>query len=138
VESVKVADLLADLGDRADRLRFVLRDRDDKFAASFDAVFAAEGIEVIKTPPRTPVANAYAERFVRTARTECLDWMLIWNRRHLERVLSTYVEHYNRARPHRGVQLETPIPLPAPVDPTAPIQRIDLLGGLVHEYRRAA
>jgi hypothetical protein len=130
--------LCADLGDRAGSLRFLVRDRDDKFVAGFDAVFAAEGIEVIKTPPRAPVANAYSERFVRTARAECLDWVLIWHRRHLERVLSAYVEHYNEARPHRGIQLEVPIPRPVPAEPTGPVERIDILGGLVHEYQRAA
>jgi hypothetical protein len=71
-------------------------------------------------------------------RTECLDWVLVWNRRHLERVLATYVDHYNTGRPHRGIQLEAPIPGPAAVDLTRPIERIDVLGGLVHEYRRAA
>jgi putative transposase len=84
------------------------------------------------------VANAYAERFVRTARTECLDWVLIWNRRHLERVLSAYVGYYNDAWPHSGTQLQAPIPGPAPAGPAGPVQPVDLLGGLVHEYRRAA
>jgi putative transposase len=130
--------LLGDLGGRAGRLRFLIRDRDGKFAAGFAVVFAAEGAEVLKTPPRAPKANAYAERFVRTVRAECLDWVLIWDRRHLERVLSAYVEHYNTGRPHRGVHLEAPIPRPVSADPRAPIRRIDVLGGLVHEYRRAA
>lgn len=130
--------LVADLGGRAGGLRFLIRDRDDKFVAGFDAVFAAEGIEVIKTPPRAPVANAFSERFVRTARAECLDWVLIWNRRHLERVLSAYVKHYNGARPHRGIQLEVPIPRPVPAELTGPVERVDILGGLVHEYQRAA
>jgi putative transposase len=95
-------------------------------------------VRVIKTPVRVPVANAYAERWVRTVRSECLDWVLVWNRRHLERVLSAYIEHYNTGRPHRGIQLEAPIPGPAVADRTGPIERIDILGGLVHEYRRAA
>jgi transposase InsO family protein len=129
--------LLADLGERAARVRFLIRDRDTKFTASFDAVFAGEGAEVIKTPPRAPRANAYAERFVRTVRAECLDWVLVWNRWHLRRVLSVYIEHYNTGRPHRSIQLEAPLP-PAAADPTAPIRRIDVLGGLVHDYRRAA
>jgi putative transposase len=77
-------------------MRFLIHDRDSKFSASFEEVFRSEGIEVIHTPIRAPQANAYAERFVRTIRAECLDWLLIIGRRHLERVLRTYVAHYNR------------------------------------------
>jgi len=87
--------LLMDLGERTDRFRFLVRDRDAKFSAGFDAVFAAAGVEVLRIPPRTPTANAYAERWVRTVRAECLDWILIVNRRHLNRVLTTYLAHYN-------------------------------------------
>jgi putative transposase len=129
--------LLADLGEPAGRVRFLIHDRDTKFTASFDAVFTSENADVIKTPARAPRANAHAERFVRTVRTECLDWVLIWNRWHLRRVLSIYIAHYNTGRPHRSIQLEAPVP-PATADPTAPIRRIDVLGGLVHDYRRAA
>src|SRR5437879_4613511 len=125
------------LGERAARVKLLVRDRDAKFVASFDAAFAADGVRVVKTPVRAPQANAYAERWVRSVRAECLDWILIWNRRHLARVLSTYVGHYNRARPHRGIGLEAPVaPDKLPVH-TGPIERVDVLGGLIHEYQRA-
>jgi len=107
-------------------------------------VFCAAGIETVKIPPRAPRANAYAERWVRTVRSECLDWTLVWNRRHLQRVLTGYLEHYNTGRPHRGIALEVPVPVGTlrPVepftDPHARIERVDVLGGLIHEYRRAA
>jgi putative transposase len=134
--------LLMELDEHADRFRFLIRDRDAKLTAAFDAVFAAAGIEVVKIPPRAPKGNAFAERWVRTVRTECLDWLLIWNRRHLERVLTVYVEHYNTARPHRGIHLGLPAaqgePTPATVAQIERIERVDVLGGLVHEYRHAA
>ena len=134
--------LLMDLAGHADRFRFLIRDRDGKFTAAFDAVFAAAGIEVVKIPPRAPKANAFAERWVRTVRTECLDWLLIWNRRHLENVLTSYVRHYNTARPHRGLQLCVPAtdsePEPANLAEIRRIERVDILGGLIHEYRHAA
>jgi putative transposase len=131
--------LLMELDDRATRFRFLIRDRDTKFTATFDAVFADAGIDVVKTPPRAPRANAYAERWVATARAECLDWILIRNVSHLQRVLTIYTEHYNRRRPHRSLDLQPPIPSdqPQPVC-DGPIQRVDVLGGLIHEYQRAA
>jgi transposase InsO family protein len=134
--------LLMDLDEHARRFRFLIRDRDAKFTAAFDAVFAAAGVETVKIPPRAPRANAYAERWVRTVRTECLDWTLIWNRQHLQRVLTRYLEHYNTSRPHRGIDLEIPVPAPVATVTTLPaagrIERVDVLGGLIHEYRRAA
>ena len=96
------------LGERTARLKRLVRDRDATFVASFDAALGADGVRVVKTPVRAPRANAYAERWVRSVRDECLDWILIWNRRHLERVLSAYVDHYNLARPHRGHQPRGP------------------------------
>jgi len=104
--------LLMDLAEHAHRFRFLIRDRDAKFTTAFDAVFAAAGTEVIKIPPRSPKANAYAERWVRTVRTECLDWLLIWNHRQLHRVLTAYLQHYNTGRPHRGINLDVPVPAP--------------------------
>jgi putative transposase len=105
-------------------------------------VFAAAGVETVKIPPRAPRTNAYAERWVRTVRRECLDWMLIWNRRHLQHVLARYLQHYNTGRPHRGIDLGIPAPAPVPTMPTRQaagrVERVDVLGGLIHEYCRAA
>jgi putative transposase len=125
--------------DRRGPVRFLIRDRDAKFAGSFDAVFAAEDVRVIRTPIRSPQANAFAERWVRTARSECLDWLLILNRRHLARVLRTYVDHYNRARPHRGLGLATPADRwrRPPLEIVPDVRRRDRLGGLLHEYEAA-
>jgi transposase InsO family protein len=130
--------LAMELGERTLQVKLLVRDRDTKFVASFDAAFAADGVRVVKTPVRAPRANAYAERWVRSVRAECLDWVLIWDRRHLERVLATYVDHYNRARPHRGLGLEVPAVTDEVSLRTGPIERVDVLGGLIHEYRRAA
>jgi hypothetical protein len=119
---------------------FLIRDRDSKFTRDFDAVFASEGIRVIKTPVQSPKANAIAERFVGTIRRECLDWLLILNRRHLERVLREYTEHYNTHRPHRSLELVPPAAVARkdPVGRSGKLMRRDRLGGLIHEYRYAA
>jgi hypothetical protein len=117
---------------------FLIRDRDSKFVTSFDEVFASEGTTVIKTPVRSPQANAYGERFVGTARRECLDWVLIFGRVHLGRVLGDFISHYNTTRPHRGLEMDAPVPLHFPTDTTSEVERVDRLGGLIHEYRRAA
>ena len=110
-----------------------------KFSGAFDEIFRSEGINVIHTPVSAPQANAYAERFVRTVRAECLDWLLIIGRRHLETVLRIYTAHYNRARPHRGLALLSPDPTKAePPASGEEIKRRDRLGGLIHEYHRAA
>jgi putative transposase len=103
-------------------------------AAPSNEIFRSEGITVIETPIRAPQANAYAERFVRTVRAECLDWLLIIGRRHLERVLRIYIAHYNSERPHRGLALRPPDPAPTAGPPdTGKIGRRDRLGGLIHE-----
>jgi len=89
-------------------VRFLIRDRDSKYSGPFDETLRSEGIRIVKTPVRAPQANAIAERFVRTVRSECLDWLLILNRRHLESVLRIYVDHYNRERPHRALERRPP------------------------------
>jgi putative transposase len=119
--------------------RFVSHDRDAKFTAAFDQIFRTDGAKVILTPFQAPRANAYAERFVRTARVECLDWLAILGPRHLERVLASFVEHYNHQRPHRALALCRPVPLePQPPPTTGTVKRRDRLGGVLHEYYRAA
>jgi len=123
------------------RFGFLIRDRDAKFTRSFDAVFASEGIQVVKTPVRAPKANAVAERFLGTARRECLDWLLIVNRRHLEHVLRVYVDHYNAHRPHRSLGLTPPAAIgskPPVCSSSRELKRLDRLGGLIHEYSYAA
>lgn len=121
-------------------VRFLIRNRDSKFVADFDDVFRADGAKIIRTPVQAPKANAHSERWVRTAREDCLDWLLIVGARHLERVLAIYVRQYNQARPHRSLELKVPDPKPRPdhVDAMSRLQRQDLLGGLLHEYEPAA
>lgn len=122
-----------------ERMRFLIHDRDSKFTSAFDEVFRSEGMKVIQTPIRAPQANAFAERFVRTVRGECLDWLLILSRRHLERVLRIFLAHYNNERPHRGLALPPPESADIAGQPTVgEIERRDRLGGLIHEYHRAA
>jgi putative transposase len=115
---------------------FLIRDRDGKYTRAFDEVFVSEGARVIKTPVRAPRANAFAERFVRTVRHEVLDLTLVFGTRHLDRILRRYAEHYNAQRPHRGLDLRTPAGASErPISADAPrVRRIDVLGGLIHEY----
>jgi len=132
--------LMIALGGRADRFRFLVRDRDTKFTASFDAVFADAGIKVLRSPPRAPKANAYAERWVSTIRRECLDRMLIFNERQLVHVLSEYERHYNTHRPHRALDQHSPIAADVERPPRTggTVQRTQVLGGLINEYQQAA
>jgi transposase InsO family protein len=132
--------LLMNLGERADSFRFLVRDRDAKFTAVFDTVFAAAGIEVLTTPVRAPRANAYAERWVGTVRRELLDRMLIFGRRHLQSAMTEYVDHYNSHRPHRSLGQGPPLgPAPPPAAVAGGrIVRRDRLGGLIGEYSQAA
>jgi putative transposase len=130
------------LCERPTPARFLIHDRDSKFGRAFDDVFKSEGVEIIRTPFRAPQANAFAERWVGTVRRDCLDWLLIVSCRHLERVLRIYVDHYNAHRPHRALKLTPPISRSrlhlAGSHSTTRIQRRDRLGGLIHEYARAA
>jgi putative transposase len=126
------------IGTDLTRFELLIRDRDSKYTAAFDDVFTTEGIRVIRTPLRAPRANAFAERFVRTVRHECLDWTLIHGRRHLYLVLDEYLEHYNRHRPHRGLDLRPPQPRPDREPTSCAITRRPRVGGLINEYHRAA
>jgi putative transposase len=130
--------LLIELADRVGRFRFLLRDRDTKFTDAFDAVFAGEGIRVLRTP--VPRANAYAERWVGTVRREVLDRMLIFGCRQLRSVLAEYANHYNLHRPHRALGQAPPLQPGEPVvlAPPGRVVRRDRLGGLIHEYAQVA
>jgi len=131
-------DVLWELEAAGCRPRVLVRDRDATFAPAFDAVFVGHGAIVVRTPVRAPQANAFAERWVDTVRRECLDWLLIAGERHLLHVLREYVDHYNRARPHRSRRLLAPLARAQPVVPASMVIRRDRLGGLVHEYEAAA
>ncbi len=131
--------LLMNIGDRIGSFRFLIRDRDAKFTSAFDEIFASEGLTTVKTPPRTPRANCYAERWIRTARAECTDRILIYGEQHLRSVLGQYADHYNRHRPHQSRQQRPPdqddqtsVPL------NLPVQRRKVLGGVINEYYQAA
>ncbi|MCJ7700792.1 MAG: integrase core domain-containing protein [Anaerolineales bacterium] len=122
------------LSDREKPLRFLIHDNDRSFCPSFDAVFESEGWHVINTPVKAPNANAFAERWIRSAREECLDLILIFNAVHLRRVLIEFVEYFNAARPHQGIHQQSPIPYATPSSGT--IQRRNVLGGIIHDYFR--
>ena len=132
--------LLMDLDDAGHQFRFLIRDRDAKFTAAFDAVFTASDIRVIKSPVRAPRANAIAERFVGSIRRELLDRILIINQQHAVSVLREYEHHYNDHRPHRTLGQAAPLrPLPRPkTSQPSDIRRRDRLGGLLHEYQQVA
>src|SRR5450755_562652 len=125
--------------DRTRSFRFLIRDRDAKFTGAFDEIFASEGVKIVKIPPQTPRANCYAERWIRTARADCTDRMLIYDERHLRSVLCGYADHYNRHRPHQSRQQRPPdqeIQTTAPLN--LPVRRRTVLGGMISEYYQAA
>jgi transposase InsO family protein len=129
----------AALGERAGAFRFLIRDRDSKFTATFDVVFASEGIEIKKSAPRCPKMNAYAQRWVKTVRAECTDRMLIADQRHLHVLLTVYTQHYNAGRAHRSLALRAPDDDPSVIPfPAHRITRNKILGGLINEYEPAA
>jgi transposase InsO family protein len=135
--------LMMDLGERARQFRFLIRDRDTKYTAVFDEVFTTEGIEVLRSPPQAPRANAYAERWVRTVRRECLDRILIYNPWHLLATVGEFVAHYNEHRPHQSRHQRPPNAADTPPTPvvdlaTARIRRRKILHGLINEYSQAA
>jgi len=135
----RARNLLMDLEERSHRFRFLIRDRDTKFTASFDALFTGAGIDVVRTPPQCPQANAIAERWVGTARRECTDRLLIVSERHLTTALTTYAEHFNTHRPHRSLGQHPPDPPPVFIPtPGSTVRRTRILGGLINEYRNAA
>jgi transposase InsO family protein len=131
--------LLMDIGERAERFKFLIRDRDSKFTTAFDEVLAGHGARIIKTPVRSPQANSFAERYVGTLRRECLDHLLIHGQQHLRQVLAEYAQHYNEHRPHQAQEQRPPLHEPGqPIDLIARINRRHAVQGLISEYRRAA
>ena len=127
------------IADRLENVRFLVRDRDAKYSGPFDEVFLSEGVRIVKTPVRAPRANAFAERWVRTARRECLDHVLILGRRHLERVLREFIAHYDAERPHRGLRFACPSsPNSSSPGRVGTARGRDRLAGLIHEYYREA
>ena len=131
--------LVMDRGDRTEAFHFLIRDRDARFTTAFDEIFASAGLKIMMTPPRTPRANCYAERWIRTARAECTDRMLIYDERHLRSVLGEYAGHYSRHRPRQSRQQRPPdqeTQTAAPLN--LPIQRRTVLGGVISEYYQAA
>lgn len=119
-------------------MHFLIHDRDSKFTRSFDIVFKSERLKIIRTPYRAPNANAFAEHWVRTVREGCLDKLIIINQRHLRQVMLDYTSYYNTARPHQGIEQRLPVSEDRSVSGSGPIICRDVLGGIIHDYQRAA
>jgi transposase InsO family protein len=133
------SNLLMDVGERATRVRFLIRDRDSKFTSAFDQVLAGNGTRIITTPTRSPQANSFAERYVGTLRRECLDHLLIYGEQHLRQTVTEYARHYNEHRPHQSREQRPPLHNPGEaIDVTARIDHRQVVHGLINEYRRAA
>jgi transposase InsO family protein len=136
--SQQARNLTWELQERASQAKFLICDNDKKFPYAFEHVLAAEGVRVIRTPLQAPKANAYAERWVGSARRECVDWLIIRDRRQLERVLEEYVDHYNNERPHRGLQFHPPNGHLHGPGAAGAISCRARLGGRLREYSRGA
>jgi hypothetical protein len=122
---------------RKNEFHFLIHENDTKFTDKFDAVFLSEGLHVIRTPYQAPNANAFAERWIRTIREECLDYILILNEVHLRNVLREYVEgYYNSARPHQGISQSMPLS-PGRLVSSGAVKKRQVLGGIIHDYYRA-
>ncbi len=126
-----------ELQEREEAMRYLIHDHDKKFPIAFDSVFEAEGVEIVDIPYQAPNANAFAERWVRTVRQECLDKIIILNERHLHKTLQEYVAYYNARRPHQGLNQDSPLGL-GPVTQEGPIQHRNVLGGIIRDYYREA
>jgi putative transposase len=126
-----------ELEERDPAIRCLIRDNDTKFTVTFDTVFRSEGIDIIRRPYRAPNANAFAERWVRTVRDECLNKLLIINQVHLRRVMQEFVAYHNSARPHQGIDQWIPVLHTAPVG-SGPVRCRNVLGGIIHDYYREA
>ena len=127
--------LIWELEEESQDMAYLIRDNDKKFPSSFDTIFTSKGIEIVKTPYQAPQANAFAERWVRSVRGECLDHILIVNERHLCRVLQEYIAYYNQARPHQGICQQFPISVPER-STEGPVRKRNILGGIIHDYYR--
>jgi putative transposase len=131
--------LVMDLGERTGAFRFLIRDRDAKFTTAFAEIFSSKGLTIKMTPPQTPRANCYAQRWIRTARAECTDRMLIYDERQLRSVLDEYAAHYNRHRPHQSRQQLPPDQESQTTAPlNLPVQQRKVPGGVISEYYQAA
>jgi putative transposase len=126
-----------ELEGRGPAIRFLIHDNDNSFTEAFDTVFRSEGIDVIHTPYHAPNAKAYAERWIRSVREECLDKRLIINQAHLRRVMREFVAYHNTARPHQGIDQQIPMPGTAPIG-TRPVRCRNVPGGIIHDYYREA